>query len=102
LGTNKRNAGSIDRRMRVRVNESIMRGAQPESLSNAELELNLEPLTRTPIPRPVRAWVRYGNIPIQVDAVVTAWTTRAVAIKWESPDGEHKAWVWSNAVVERP
>jgi hypothetical protein len=78
-----------------------MRGAQPESLSNAELELETEPLTRTPQPRRVRAWVRYGKIPIQVDAVVTAWTTRAVAIKWESPDGEHKAWVWSSAVVER-
>jgi hypothetical protein len=88
--------------MGARVNQSIMRGTEPESLSSVELGLESEPLTRTPIPRPVKAWVRYGKIPIQVDAVVTAWTTRAVAIKWESPDGEHKAWVWSNAVVERP
>jgi len=87
--------------MNDRVNESIMRGAHPESLSNVELELETEPLTRIPVPRPVRAWVRYGNIRIHVDAVVTAWTTQAVAIKWESPDGEHRAWVWSNAVVER-
>jgi hypothetical protein len=49
----------------------------------------------------VNDWVRYGKVPIQVDALVTAWTTRAVSIKWNSPDGEHKAWVWSNAVVER-
>jgi len=79
-----------------------MRGAEPESLTTAELDLATEPLTRTPVPRPVTAWVRYGNIPIEVDAVVTAWTTRAVAIKWEPPDGAHKAWVWSNAVVEHP
>ena len=87
--------------MGVRVNESIMHGAEPDSLSSAELGLESEPLTRTPVPRPVKAWVRYGKIPIQVDAVVTAWTTRAVAIKWATADGEHKAWVWSNAVVER-
>jgi hypothetical protein len=102
MGTSKRYADSIDRRMSVRVNDSVMRGSQPESLSATELELESEPLTRTPVPRPVKAWVRYGKTPLQVDAVVTAWTTRAVAIKWDSPDGEHKAWVWSNAVVERP
>jgi hypothetical protein len=72
LGTNKRYADSIDRRMGARVNETIMRGAEPESLTTAELALDSEPLTRTPVPRPVKAWVRYGNIPIQVDAVVTA------------------------------
>lgn len=88
--------------MGARDNETIMRGAKPESLSSAELQLETQPLTRTPIPRPVKAWVHYGKVPIQVDAVVTAWTTRAVAIKWDSPDGEHKAWVWSSAAVERP
>jgi hypothetical protein len=102
LGTSKRYAVSVDRRMGERVNDSIMRCTQPESLSNAELDFRTEPLTRRPIPRPVKAWVRYGKVSIQVDAVVTAWTTRAVAIKWESPDGEHRAWVWSNAVIERP
>jgi hypothetical protein len=101
LGSNKRYAESIDRRLGVHVNESVMRSAEPESLSSAELDLESEPLTRRPVARPVKAWVRNGTVPIQVDAVVTAWTTRAVAIKWESPAGEHKAWVWSNAVVER-
>jgi hypothetical protein len=101
MGTSKRYADSVDRRMSSRVNESVMRGAEPESLTNAELDLQHEPQTRTPIPRPVTAWVRYGKIPVQVDAVVTAWTTKAVAIKWDSPDGEQKAWVWANAVVVR-
>lgn len=48
MGTNKRYADGIDRRMDARINESIMRGAQPASLSNAQLEFELEPLTQTP------------------------------------------------------
>jgi hypothetical protein len=55
-----------------------------------------------PIPHPVKAWVHYGKIPIQVDAVEAAWITPAVAIKWETPDGEHEAWVWPCAIIQRP
>jgi hypothetical protein len=87
--------------MGQRINDGIMRGQYPETLSNAELQLDQEPLTRAPAPRPVKAWVRYSTVPIRVDAMVVAWTEFAVAIKWESPDGEHHAWVWGSAVRAR-
>jgi len=101
LGTNKRYADSIDRRMGERVAETVMRGKQPESLTPTELELAREPLTRTPVARPVRAWVRYGAIPLMVEAEAVAWTEYAVAIRWRSPEGEHRAWVWVSAVRSR-
>jgi len=90
-----------DRLMGQRINDGIMRGQHPETLTNAELQLDQEPLTRPPAPRPVKAWVRYGTVPIRVDAMAVAWTEFAVAIKWESPDGEHHAWVWGSAVRAR-
>ena len=101
MGTNKRYADAIDRKMNERVAESIMRGKQPETLTDLELDLALEPLTRAPIGRPVRAWVRYGAVPLLVEAEAVAWTEHAVAIRWESPSGEHRAWVWASAVQPR-
>jgi hypothetical protein len=87
--------------MGERAAESIMRGAEPVTLTPTELELEREPLTRTPIARPVRAWVRYGAVPLLVDAEAVAWTEHAVAIRWKSPDGEHRAWVWASAIRPR-
>jgi hypothetical protein len=85
--------------MDQRVSDSVMREGEPDSLSDAELQLDREPLTRTPAPRPVRAWVRYGEVPLMVEAVAVAWTEYAVAIKWPAPGGgEHRAWVWASAV----
>jgi hypothetical protein len=55
LGTNKRYAASIDRRMDARITESETQGHEAFSLTTAELELGTQPLTKTPIPKPVRA-----------------------------------------------
>jgi hypothetical protein len=101
LGTNKRYADSIDRRMGERAAETVMRGKQPETLTPTELELTREPLTRTPVARPVRAWVHYGAVALLVEAEAVAWTEHAVAIRWQSPEGEHRAWVWASAVRGR-
>jgi hypothetical protein len=99
MGTNRRYAAAVDKQMDKRVNESIMRGKEPVTLSDKELELDVEPLTRAPTPRPVVAWVRYGEIPIQVEAHAVAWTAYAVAIRWAAADGvSHRAWVWAAAV----
>jgi len=99
VGTSKRYADSIDRRMGVQADQSIMRGGEPESLTAKELELKTEPVTRTPQPMPVTAWVRYGRIGIRVKGRAVAWTAKAVAVEWDAPDGEkHRAWVWSSAV----
>lgn len=99
MGTSKRYAESIDRRMDDRVVEKVMRSGMPLSLTDDELQLDMLPLTRTPRPDTVRAWVRYPTAAIQVDALLVAWTPRAVALKWPGPDGlEHRAWVWASAV----
>ncbi len=85
--------------MDARIAERVMAGGEPDTLTAAELDLDVEPLTRTPRPRPVRAWVRYGDVPLQVDGEAVAWTERAVAVRWRTPAGvEHRAWVWVGAV----
>lgn len=102
MGTSKRYAHSIDAQMDARVAEGVMRTGQPETLDPRQLRLDLEPMTRAPIPRPARAWVRYGEQSIEIDVEVVAWTDRAVAIRWPGPGGiEHHAWVWAGAVGQR-
>jgi hypothetical protein len=79
VGTNRRYADAIDRRLDQRIGQMIMRG-EPLTLTEAELELKVQPLTRTPRPVPVRAWVRYPSAPVQVDAEAVAWTPRGVPL----------------------
>lgn len=98
MGTSKRYADSIDRRMGVQVDLSIMRMSEPESLTAKELELKTDPVTRTPQPIPVMAWVGYGKIGVRVTGRAVAWTSKAVAVEWEGPEGIHRAWVWTSAV----
>lgn len=88
--------------MNARIAEREVAGIEPLTLTPEELELDVEPLTKTPVPRPVRAWVRFGPHAMKVDAEAVAWTGRAVAIKWTMPSGiEHQAWVWASAVEPR-
>lgn len=102
MGTNKRYAESIDRRMHENVNAMIMRDHVPSSLTDQELELDRLPITRTPVAEKVTAWVRYGDVPLLVDAELVAWTPRACAVRWITKAGvEHRAWVWASA-VEKP
>lgn len=101
MGSNRRYSEQLDRKMDQRIAESIMRDQEPASLSDTELALDVEDLTKATKPRPVRAWVRYGDVPLEVDGWAVAWTRRAVAVRWESPSGEHRAWVWDGAVQPR-
>jgi hypothetical protein len=102
VGTNRRYAESLDRRVEQREAERAMREHEPSSLHRVELDLEHEPLTRAPDPVAVEAWVRYGPTAVNVRGVATAWTARAVAVKWPTPDGgEHRAWVWASAVRRR-
>ena len=99
MGTSKRYAHDVDRRMDARVIEKIMRSGAPLSLTEDERQLDLYPLTIDPRPSPVRAWVRYPAAAVQVEALAVKWTARAVAITWPGPDEtEHRAWVWASAV----
>jgi hypothetical protein len=47
--------------MNVRVDKTTMR-VTPATLTNQEFELDVQPLTQTPIPVPARAWVRYTGV----------------------------------------
>jgi len=99
MGTSKRYAEQVDRRMGERADEAAIRGEPPTSLTAAELELDSLPLTKTPKPQQVRAWVRYGTVALKVSARAVAWTPRAVALEWDSPSGKvDRAWVWASAV----
>ena len=99
MGTSKRYADAIDRRMHDNVNAMVMRDHQPISLTDAELELDRLPVTRTPVPEKVRVWVRYREVAMRIEAELVAWTPRACAVRWKTKTGEeHRAWVWASAV----
>jgi len=85
--------------MDERIVERVTAETEPQSLKSSELELDTELLVRPDRAVPVRAWVRYGDVPLSVEAEAVAWTPRAVAIRWKTPGGTvHKAWVWASAV----
>jgi hypothetical protein len=99
VGSNRRYAEAVDSRMDARILERAMAEHPPASLSDTELELDVELLVRPDRAVPCRAWVRYGTTPVNVVAEAVAWTPRAVAIRWRAPSGDtHRAWVWSSAV----
>lgn len=55
MGSNRRYAHRIDERMDQRILEQTAKGGALQSLTRSELELDSEPFTRAPQPRPVRA-----------------------------------------------
>lgn len=101
MGTNRRYADSIDRRVNERALEVIARDEQLQTLTPMELRLDEVPLTVDPKPRRrVRAWVRFGATPVRVEAVAARWTPDAVGIVFYVGEKEHRCWVWSGAVDE--
>jgi len=91
--------------MDQRILERIARQDGPlQSLTREELELELErePFTRDPQPKPVRARVRFGETAVTVEAEVCSWTAHAVAIRFTVAGREFNTWVWSSAVREVP
>jgi hypothetical protein len=56
MGTNKRYAAHYDQLTNDKMLERMMAENSPTSLTNEELELDQQPLTRTPTPQPVTAW----------------------------------------------
>lgn len=101
IGTNKRYAHRYDMLMNERVLEGIARDDALQTLTTTELQLGIVPLTVDPKPhRRVKAWVRFGAVPVRVDAVVLRWTPDAVGIQFEIGAASHRCWVWSGAVEE--
>jgi hypothetical protein len=87
--------------MNERALQVIARGGTLQSLSSLELRLDEVPLTIDPQPhRAVKAWVRFGETPVRVDALAARWTPDAVGIVFSVGDREHRCWVWNGAVEE--
>jgi hypothetical protein len=103
MTTSKRYAVAVDRQMDARILQRVMQENAPHTLTRDELELDREPLTRTPVARPCRAWVRYADTAALIDAEAVEWTEHAVHVRWITPAGDkHHAWVWSSAVRPAP
>lgn len=98
MGTNKRYAAQLDRRMDERIMQTATAGHALQSLTEKELRLDVYPLTTSPQPLEVLAWVRFGPHAIQVRARAVRWTQKAVGIEFTIGDVAHRAWVWANAV----
>lgn len=98
MGTNRRYAEQIDRRMDARILERLARDGELQTLTDAELELDTLPLTRDPKPRKVFAWVHFGSSATRVEADAVMWTPRAVAIQFVVAGKQLRTWVWASAV----
>ncbi|WP_404430737.1 hypothetical protein LG299_12580 [Microbacterium lacus] len=101
MGTNRRYAASVDARMDARILDRMASDGELQTLTAAELQLDVLPLTVDPKPhRRVRAWVRFGATPVRVDAVAVRWTPAAVGVQFEAAGRTHRCWVWAGAVDE--
>lgn len=101
MSSNKRYAAHYDRLMDARLLEQAIRRADGplQSLGAAELDLEHEPLTRTPKPTTARVWVRFGTEAFLIpEAQLVAWTPYAYAIRFDVRGTEYKTWVWATAV----
>ena len=100
MGTSKRYAHVIDRQMDEQVTRRIVASGPLETLTRAEQQRDALPVTSDPQPRKVKAWVRFGGTPIQVDAEACMWTAKAVGIRFMISGTVHRCWVWVGAVDE--
>lgn len=98
MGTNERYADAVDKRMDARILERIARDGDLQTLSVSELRLDQVPLTIDPLPKRVLAWVRFGSVPVLVEADACRWTADAVGIRFEVAGTQHHTWVWASAI----
>ena len=99
MGTSRRYADDVDRRSDEKYIARLAKQAPLQTLSPQELELSIQPVTKTPKPEIVRAWVRFGAEPFRVKhAEAVMWTSSAIAIRFTACGTEYRCWVWANAV----
>ncbi|KQZ22315.1 hypothetical protein [Microbacterium sp. Root553] len=70
-----------------------------QSLTDREIGATEQPMTIYPRPKRVRAWVRFGVVPVRVDASLLRSTPLAAGIEFRAEDQTFRCWVWGNAVV---
>jgi hypothetical protein len=67
------------------------RSLQPEQLGDLSV-------TTAIAPRNVRVWVIWEDgLEELVDGLATAWTRRAVRVRFGTPGHVHEVWVWAGA-----
>lgn len=101
MGSNRRYAASVDRRMDARILERTAQEGPLQTLSPSELQLDEFAVTTDPKPATVQAWVRFGKTPIRVETEACMWTAHAVAIRFLVAAQEYRCWVWRGAVQAR-
>lgn len=70
-----------------------------QSLTDREIGATEQPTTIYPRPKRVRAWVRFGAVPVRVEASLLRSTPLAAGIEFRAEDQTFRCWVWGNAVV---
>lgn len=102
IATTPRGRARQSARVDGEILRMLARDTEPTGLTDAELELQRYAITRPPIAEPAWAWVRYGAIPIRVEAEVCAWTEKAGAARWVVPGkGVDRAWLWLGSLEPR-
>lgn len=82
IGSNRRYAGQYAQLMDVRILARIATSGPLQSLTEAKLQLDKEPLTRDPNPKQCsRLGALWEPTPARVDAEACSWTANAVAIR---------------------
>ncbi len=99
MGSSARLEPAYARRAQARaVADAATRGPL-QSLTDRELQLEVNPLTVYPRPAQtkVRAWVRFGAEPVQVWAVILRSTPQAAGIEFRDEENTYRCWVWGSA-----
>ncbi|WP_457098510.1 hypothetical protein [Microbacterium sp. P5_E9] len=99
MGSSKRYAHHYDRLMDNRTLERIAAEGPLQTLTPKELRADSLPVTRDPLPKACKAWVRFGPRAVQVEAMVVVWNDLACGIQFQVGENELRCWVWSNAVT---
>ncbi len=80
----------------------VRRGALRRPRSLAPEQLGDQQVSRAPESLRVSAWVVWEDgVEELVEGVATAWTKRAVRVRFGIPGHIHEVWVWAGAVERR-
>ena len=83
MGSSKRYAHHYDRLMDNRTLERIAADGPLQTLTPKELRADSLPVTRDPLPKACKAWVRFGPHAVRVDAMVVVWND--LESSWDCP-----------------
>lgn len=102
MGHSERVVQANFRERQAREWAELMDEVEPEGLTQTEVDLERHPLTKTPKPQAVGAWVRHRGRPVWVKGYMSMWTDQACKVRWLTPKLRwREAWVWAGAVEPR-